>query len=729
MKRFFYIIGLVLAATFSAFAQCDYFTTLTVGGIGNYSHGIKSDGTLWAWGSNNNLQLGDGTSINKNIPTQIGTGTDWLQVSVGGAHTLAIKSDGTLWAWGYNYNGRLGDGTATNRNTPTQIGLETDWVQVAAGVDHSMGIKSDGTLWAWGGNPAGQLGDGTDIEKFSPVQIGSGTDWVEIRAGYYLTLGIKSDGTLWAWGDNYYGQLGDGTTTVRHAPVQVGTDTDWVKLSVGEVHTLAIKSNGTLWAWGTNDWGRLGDGTQVNRKVPTRIGTLSNWVSVSAGGQHSLGMTADGKLWSWGSNYNGELGDRTNENKSIPTAVSTTMKWESFSARGGHSLGISSDGQLWAWGLNYSGELGDGTNTNRLVPTAIGPLPAFSAGLASSGNTVTARQGQYTMFNSACGLVASVNSNRNAIESVNGLVTAKVWVESTQPHQYVKRHYEITPASNAENATGRVKLYFTQAEFNDFNATHTMDLPANAGDAPGIARLRIEKRGGTSSDNTGLPPTYPGTPVTINPEDTDIVWNATAGRWEISFDVTGFSGFFVKTTENALPVRLLSFEVRESENTAWVQWKTSAEENASHFEIERSTDARKFVRIGEVRASGNSSSLQAYTFIDKHFIGLSGVAYYRLRSVDTDGSFALSQIKALQRVARANVYPNPGRRGASVTIESDIAFTDVVLQDMAGKKLSVPMKLKSNNQVEVDLANLASGEYIVHFSTSQGKTSRKLLVE
>ena len=90
---------------------------------GAHTIAIKTDGTLWAWGYNYYGQLGDGTTTNRTSgPVQIGTGTNWAKVAAGWYHTVAIKTDGTLWAWGSNGDGQLGDGsTATNRTSPVQI--------------------------------------------------------------------------------------------------------------------------------------------------------------------------------------------------------------------------------------------------------------------------------------------------------------------------------------------------------------------------------------------------------------------------------------------------------------------------------------------------------------------------------------------------------------------------------------------------------------------------------
>jgi uncharacterized repeat protein (TIGR01451 family) len=237
---------------------------------------IKSDGTLWAWGRNNTGQLGDGTSSNQRTsPIQVGTDTDWLSVSAGDFHTAAIKSDGTLWAWGWNNNGQLGDGTTNQRTSPIQVGTDTDWLSVSAGGDHVIAVKSDGTLWAWGWNIRGQLGDGTTNQRTSPIQVGTDTDWLSVSASQNHSSAIKSDGTLWAWGWNVYGELGDGTTTQRTSPIQVGTDTDWLSVSASGYHTSAIQSDGTLWTWGWNIRGQLGDGTTTQRESPWQVSSFS----------------------------------------------------------------------------------------------------------------------------------------------------------------------------------------------------------------------------------------------------------------------------------------------------------------------------------------------------------------------------------------------------------------------------------------------------------------------
>jgi alpha-tubulin suppressor-like RCC1 family protein len=137
-----------------------------------HSLAVREEGTLWAWGSNDSGVLGNGPQAGDvTTPTQVGTASDWETISAGKNHNLAIKTDGTLWAWGSNMFYQLGDGTTVDKSVPTQIGTDTDWKYIAAASVYSMAVKTDGTLWAWGINDVGQLGDGTKNTAKTPKLI------------------------------------------------------------------------------------------------------------------------------------------------------------------------------------------------------------------------------------------------------------------------------------------------------------------------------------------------------------------------------------------------------------------------------------------------------------------------------------------------------------------------------------------------------------------------------
>ena len=172
---------------------------------------------------------------------------------------LAVKTDGTLWAWGRAANGGLGDGTTVAKSSPVQVGALTTWATVLASTArHSLAVKTDGTLWSWGANFNGQLGLGNTTSYSSPKQVGALTTWSKLSGGQVFSHAIKTDGTLWAWGDGgaiftpgpyaylpavpARGALGLGNTTVYSSPKQVGALTTWTEVSSRDYAVLAIKT-------------------------------------------------------------------------------------------------------------------------------------------------------------------------------------------------------------------------------------------------------------------------------------------------------------------------------------------------------------------------------------------------------------------------------------------------------------------------------------------------------
>ena len=251
----------------------------------------KSDGTLWATGENQHGAIGDNTTVQRSSPTQI-PGTTWSSglsshsVARAGILQFGIKTDGTLWAWGYNQYGGLGQNDAGTRySSPCQI-PGTTWRSVSAGDGDVLATKTDGTLWGWGRNLYATLGHNNKTEYSSPTQVGTDTTWGETVATAFDAAGIKTDGTLWTWGYDYYGQLGDNDRTERSSPIQVGTDTTWSRIETDQSGQAfkAIKTDGTLWSWGYNNYGQLGlnnSGASVYSS-PTQIGTGTAWTDLGA---------------------------------------------------------------------------------------------------------------------------------------------------------------------------------------------------------------------------------------------------------------------------------------------------------------------------------------------------------------------------------------------------------------------------------------------------------------
>lgn len=328
----------------------------------HYSLALKSNQSFWGWGRNHHAQFGNG--YNKNVLQPVLQTGPWKMAtsSTGSynSHTLAIKEDGTLWAWGPNNDGQLGDYTTTSHPLPNQVGTDTTWLTVSNGFHFSLGIKEDGSLWAWGRNSRGQLGLGSGIgTKKNPTHVGTDTTWWKVSCGAEFSLALKTDSTLWAWGYNFSGQIGNGSSgssATVYTPIQIGTDSNWVDIATGYEHSIALRADSTMWSWGDDGYGQLG--RSGNYLFPAQVDT-NEWLEIACGGLHTLAIQADSSLWAFGRNLYGQLGTGGTANSSTPIAIAPGKKWLDIEGGYEHSVGIDDQDSLWAWGRGAMGQLGD----------------------------------------------------------------------------------------------------------------------------------------------------------------------------------------------------------------------------------------------------------------------------------------------------------------------------------------------------------------------------------
>ena len=342
---------------------------------GNVSYtGLRE---LWAWGENGgNMILGTDDETQYSSPKQI-PGTIWKIKSFNSSGasdcSFAIRTDGTMWTWGSGTTGRQGQNNTTQYKSPRQLGSETTWGFVVSGSGGAMATKTDGTLWAWGANTEGQLAQNDRTQRSSPIQI-PGTDWDysaydKIAMGSQAGYGIKTDGTLWGWGNAGLGGLAQNNVTYYSSPVQIPGAT-WNSVAMNYQSGAGIKTDGTLWVWGEGDEGRLGTNANTNYSSPVQVpGTT--WKHCQLTNKLGIATKTDGTLWVWGDNAKGNLGQNNTTNYSSPKQIPGT-DWNYASVGSGrHVVASKTNGELWAWGFNGVGQLGQGNTTEYSSPVQI----------------------------------------------------------------------------------------------------------------------------------------------------------------------------------------------------------------------------------------------------------------------------------------------------------------------------------------------------------------------
>ena len=174
-----------------------------------------------------------------------------------------------------------------------------------------------------------------------------------------------------------------------------------------------------------------------------------------------------------------------------------------------------------------------------------------------------------------------------------------------------------------------------------------------------------------------------------------------------------------------LPLSLLSFTAKENNGMVNLYWNTAAEYNVKKIIVERSADGVDFDRLVEISPKGNSNSGAAYTTTDTY--PFSGICFYRLKIIDTDGSIGYSEILSIKTVKKdiciTQLYPNPVRDLLKIKIQSDkLQLLQLFVFDIAGKQLLAKTINLTNgvNNTIIPFANFGSGMYILKYKNTAG---------
>lgn len=371
---------------------------------------LADDGTAYGWGYNRSGQTGTGaaeTVVLSPQPVLAPDSVKFTSISAATHHSLALTADGAAYAWGSNGQGTLGDGTTTNSRVPVAVILPdgVTFTEVDAGGHHSLGLGSNGQAYAWGSSGYGQLGTGstdpslvpipvslpagvrlTDIEANSFVDETEPAERESASAGGYHSLALGEDGTTWAWGGNQNGQIGNGTVENALTPVRVHAPdgVTFTSLGTGLFHSTALGDDGKAYAWGYNVFGQLGTGDDVDAHEPTEVLTGPTVTEIAFDGTAGSDLlAAASSTWTV----------VTPEHAAGP--VDVTVSWSQF--------GVDQQAVVHAGGYTYveptitgpaDTTAEEGSEVSFVATTAGSPAPAVTWEVSHDGGTTWVPAGE-----------------------------------------------------------------------------------------------------------------------------------------------------------------------------------------------------------------------------------------------------------------------------------------------------------------------------------------------
>jgi alpha-tubulin suppressor-like RCC1 family protein len=362
---------------FSATAYGVDLSSAVEGGWHN-SKAVDSNGNIYGWGLNTTGQIGDGTTVNKSVPTLGVNIQNIKQVQSGSGHTLVLTNDGKVYSYGANNLGQLGLGntSTTPSLTPQLIPTLTNIVEISTYANHNLALNSSGEVFSWGDNASGQLGrtgsTSTPTKIVFPSYFKS-TVVKSIEASYVNSFVIFDNGSVAGWGDNFYRQVINISlsNSVLSVPEPItGLPTNVTKIRGGYLGVLALTSNGDVYSWGTNNFYQLGQPGLYTQYSPTKINGLSNIKDIVAGNTHSVALGYDKKVRTWGDGT--RSGTSMTSQFYSPTIINGNIN--NAAAIGGgafNTLVLTEDGKMYGFGNNTYGQVGNGTTVAVQSPVLI----------------------------------------------------------------------------------------------------------------------------------------------------------------------------------------------------------------------------------------------------------------------------------------------------------------------------------------------------------------------
>lgn len=371
---------------------------------------------------------------------------------------------------------------------------------------------------------------------------------------------------------------------------------------------------------------------------------------------------------------------------------------------------------------------------DEFTSTYSGTLAGIAGSAVCENKTVSLAGTTYATNN--CDLIARVLPS--GADPLAGKANVCVTLDAAQQYfngePYVQRHFDIEPVtSNMTTTSATITLYFTDAEFASYNTLNPTwpALPTVAGGAnadPNRANVKVTQFHGTATSSPSSPGNYTGVRVLIVPGAANVVWNGS--YWAVSFDITGFSGFYVHTNlfNSPLPITINYFNGTKQGNNHLLNWKVTCNSTPrATMILERSSDSRNFTALNSITADALRCN-QPFDYTD--LTPLKGMNYYRLKMIDADGKISYSSIIALLNAVTGfeiiSIAPNPVVGDFfKLNITSVLASKmDVSIIDMQGRLMyKQPVSVIAGyNSVQVNVNKLAAGTYVVQAGIADNKS-------
>ncbi len=345
-----------------------------------------------------------GSPENTNLrPVSVSLPGPVTEIGTSNSTEYALLNNGTLWAWGTGSDGQLGDGRTKGSSSPVQVQFPSG-VRIASiptdvmPFDTGLAVDTHGNVWGWGDNKSGSLCLGTTRRYLSPVELPFTNVSAVAGAGSHAIY--DANGTVYSCGSGRNGELGDGSMQNATRPAQVrGLDGNSVTALVASyANGGALLQDGQYFDWGLDSEGQLGDGiigrssdTPVQVSLPGAVTQVAEGGSLPGNGQ-TLVMLSNGLLRSWGADQFSQLGNGRQGvfPSPVPFFPPNGVSYATLATSGATSYAVSTRGEVFAWGDNSEGQVGNGGNQTAQQPV---PVDFGATSISATANDVAVTVG------------------------------------------------------------------------------------------------------------------------------------------------------------------------------------------------------------------------------------------------------------------------------------------------------------------------------------------------